>query len=204
MGVGRCMGLAQHQALLVFWGWLLWEFEAVDKGADGFGASDHSCGSLGLDVSGHSGGCSSLLSLLGLWFIPQEYSLFLLCWGHSSFIICGFQQWSLQNLSLSSHIEGVLYLWRSCAALHRTLGGTSDVSAQCCRAWASTRVSSCLVTRKSLKLRGSTEGSKSQWHSLLMLLPWQRVAWKPWPATRQIVGHGHHWGCSLSSPHKEL
>ena len=65
--------------------------------------------------------------------------------------------------SLFRCIWGTIHLWRSCAALHRTLGGVSDLSAKCCRVWASAKVSPCLVTQKSLvpgKLMG---GMKSLW-----------------------------------------
>ena len=36
----------------MFWDWSLWEFDAVDEGAGGLGASDYLVGSLDLGVSG--------------------------------------------------------------------------------------------------------------------------------------------------------
>ena len=48
--------------------------------------------------------------------------------------------------------SGALCTFVSHAALHRTLGDIPDLSAQHCRAWASAKVSSCLVTLKSLML----------------------------------------------------
>ena len=80
-----------------------------------------------------------------------------------------------------------MHLWRSHAASQRTLGGIPDLSAQCWRAWAKTRVSSCLEIQKSFMPGESTwEGSPSDvGHSgcegpptIQMLLFGQELAWR--------------------------
>ena len=64
--------------------------------------------------------------------------------------------------SLSRCIRGATHLWRSWAALQRTRGSVPNLSAQHCRAQASTKVSSFLFSWKSLVPGGSMQGKKSQ------------------------------------------
>ena len=168
LGVGRCWALALCQALLVFWEWLPWEFEAVGEGAGRLKASCHSVGSSGSGALGYFG--EDVVTSRASWgssSSPQQYCFFLCSWGWYGPVFSRVQQWSLYDLiTIQLHL-GAMHLWRSYAASHRTLEGIPILSMQCWRAWAKARVSFCLVTWKSLMPGESTWGKKSQWCNVL-------------------------------------
>ena len=116
------------------------------------------------------GRCSNLLSLLGFWFILQEYSFFLQCWGDSLFIVGRSWKWSLHNLiPVQLHQECHTPLKILCCLAQDSERHSQPLSAQCWRADARGRVSSCLVRWKFLKLEESTQGRNSWWCSALRL-----------------------------------
>ena len=181
--------LALHWAHLVAWDWLLWAFDAVNVGAGRHWASGHSTVSLGLGVSfRYSQG-----SMAASWA----------SWGSSSSSRSTASPVSVgdilgpSSMSLSSEsstisspsrcIRGTIHLWRSHTTSHRTQRGIPNLSAQHCRAWARAKVSSCLVTQKTLVLGRSLWGRKSWWPNPWMLhgathlpvaLSWAVGSWK--------------------------
>ena len=106
--------------------------------------------------------------------------------------------------SLSRDIGGAILTFEGTVALHRTLGGVSNLTVQCCRAWASAKVSSFLFSQKSLVPENhSGAGSPSDTTledcmgppTSLTPSPQQLAAGRMQPATGQVAApwqHGAH------------
>ena len=198
LGVGRCQALALYQAPLVFQDQLPWKVKAWVKGQVDL---EHHTAWLVPQVLGFQDiqgkmwqppePLGALVHTPGALLLPLRLGALWAC-----------HQWGPTVKPPQSHhhpgaLGGYTPLEVPCS-LTQDSESIPNLSTQHWRAWTKVRVSSFLVTQKSLKPEVST------WESTIWkLLLGQGVTQRLWPAIRQTLGHEHCGGCPPSSPCKE-